>query len=461
MRSAGTHALRLGAVLLAGAALRCSLVTDLDGLSGGSASASSTDASAPEAGTGVITQPDGSLLLRDTTRADFDAGLHSGTKTEADSVTLADGGAGRFRSRVHDAGREVTFVSLAWTPAAPYGKPLPNNAGRETGYVRDGLDMRGNVALFHFDGAEGPLTNATDTSGANNDGAAASRDRIVAGGVVGNALADDVADYVKIPVPTESKLNFGVADVTWAYWVRSTEDCPSANPPKGNRVHLGMEESGGNSTHVWLGCTSIGDACPAPDGTGRAGGTWCAERAVTEDCASFCGRTRINDGAWHHVVLVKRGHAPGSLRLFVDGKVDAPDTPIAFKEPIVVRSDTDFGVGGFSRGTFPAAGDFDEVAMWARALDDDEVGAVHRRATLRLSLRVRVCASADCSDDPPFVGGPAGVPFADPAGVPTPPAPAALAGLGRGRYIQYEAELSSATPRATPELMDVSIVARP
>jgi hypothetical protein len=459
MRPPSTHALRLGVLALAALAARCSLVTDLDGLSGGPSSPPDPgDAAAP--GPGPVPQPDGSLLLRDSTAADFNTGTHSGTKTAADSVTLAAGPTGRFRSRVHDAGRDVAFVSLAWTPAAPYGKALPNNAARETGYARDALDMRGNVTLFHFDGPEGSLTSAADTSGANNDGVPSGGSRVGAG-IVGNALSDDASSYVKVSVPSESKLNFGDADVTWAYWVRSTQDCPSANFPSGNRVHVGMEETGGNSTHVWLGCMSSANRCPAADETGRAGGTWCAERTASSDCASFCGRTRINDGSWHHVAIVKRGHRPGTLRLFVDGKVDAPDVPTAFVAPIVVSARTELGVGAFSGGSFQASGDFDEIGIWSRALEDDEVGAVHRRAALRLSLRVRVCTRADCSDDPPFRGGAGDAPFADASGALTPPGPASLADLGRGRYIQYEAELSTATAGVTPELIEVSMLARP
>jgi hypothetical protein len=454
-----THLLAVAGALAAAATLRCSVFTDLGGLSGG---VPGDDAGATEAG-GPQVLPGGDVDLVDDDAGDFDAGEHEGTAVVGGRVSLASARSGRFVSRVHDIGRDAALVSLAWTPGAPYGKRLPDRGGAERGYPSGALDMRDNVLLFHFDGPAGALSGAVqDESGSDNHGSAAGQGSTIAAGLLGGAMRDDIQGRVAVPVGAASGLNFGVSDFTWSYWVRSTQDCPPTNPPYGNRVHLGYDESSGDRTHLWLGCASTaGSSCAAPDGTGRAGGTWCSRQSPSSDCVGFCGRTPINDGKWHHVAVVKQGHNPGTLSLFVDGKVDTPVVPTAFATPIAVEPGIELAVGAFSGGTFPAAGDFDEVAVFRRALGGDEVRSLYLRGALSLSIRVRVCKLPDCSDDPPFAGPAAGAAFDDATPSLAPPAAADLSGLGRGRYVQYAAALASAAADASPELVDVRIRARP
>ena len=45
-------------------------------------------------------------------------------------------------------------------------------------------------------------------------------------------------------------------------------------------------------------------------------------RGESDDALTVCGRSRIDDGEWHHVA-VTRARATGALQLFVDGAVDA------------------------------------------------------------------------------------------------------------------------------------------
>lgn len=453
-------AARAASVLVAGLAVGCSLVTDLGGLSGGGEGGSGSISGDAAVGDAL---PPGSLTsVGDATQAEFAAGTFEGTQAVDGRVVLKAGAVeGRFVSRVLDAARDASFATLAWTPLAPYGKPLPDRGGKERGYERDGLDMRDNVLLFHFDGDTGPLSGVvSDVSGADNHGLVRTRASTASDGVILSALRDELDGYVAVPIAAGSGLNLAASDVTWMFWVRTTQDCPVASPPSGNRVFLGAEE-GGDSTHLWFGCrATYGSDCPGVGGTGHAGGTWCSRRDPTADCASFCGGTTINDGAWHHLAVVKRGHAPGTLRLFVDGERDAVDVATAFETPIAFAPDTELALGALSRGTFAATGDFDEVAIFRRALSDDEVRAVFRRGALDLSLRVRVCARADCSDGPPFVGPRVGVSFRDePPSVEPPSAP--LTALPRGRWVQYEATLRSRAAGESPALDAVTVLLGP
>ncbi|HEU4406408.1 MAG TPA: LamG domain-containing protein [Polyangiaceae bacterium] len=471
------------AALCFGLAHACSFSGDLDGLSGpgaagtagaagagagaGAGGAAGAGGGAPSGGGGsggTAAGAGGGLAFSDRgLEGGFGAGTFDGSAWDGDHVALGAGrGAGRFVSRVFDAGGPAAWSSIAWEPGAPYRKPLPGSGGEDAPYRQGRASMAANVLLLHFDETSGGATKLApvDASGEGHEVVVAGAGA-AAPGPFGLSLDDELGGYVFARIDAASGLNFGTSDFTWALWVKTTQPCPSESAPSGNRVHLGAEDEGFPRTHLWLGCTSSA-GCPGADGTGRAGGTFCTS-SEGDACVNYCGRTVINDGAWHHVAVVKRGHFPGALRLFVDGAPDlgAGDRVFTFSAPLDFEPGVEFAVGGFSRGTFPAAGAFDEVAVFRRALGDDELGALYRRGALGLGLRVRVCARPDCSDAE-FVGpaGPASA-YVDAAEGRAPTSPTELRGLPPGRYFQYEASLESTAPGASPELYAVEIVASP
>jgi hypothetical protein len=219
-----------------------------------------------------------------------------------------------------------------------------------------------------------------------------------------------------------------------------------------------MEEGGADRTHMWLGCSvTTTAACSGP--AGRLGGSGCGKREGNDECASYCGVAAINDGAWHHLAIVKRGHAQARLRTFVDGVLDGPEVVASFAAPFSVVSGSELAVGALSGGSFQAEGDFDEVLAFRRALGDDEIRGLYTRSSVGLSLRVRTCGDATCSGDPPFVGPGGGEgPFVDPDGASAPPSSLALT-LPRARYVQYEVTFDALTTRVSPELFSVVIEA--
>lgn len=416
-------------------------------------------------GTGGSAAGGGDLVFTDDElEGEFGEGTFQDTAWSEDHVGLAAGSSsGTFRSRVFDAGGEVIWNSFVWTPGGPYGKRLPDGAAAESGYRAGSVDMTDNILLWHFAGETGGLADGftfADDSGAGHDAVVQSGAALVAG-VFDQALDDDIDGYAYTLIDDNSSLNFGQSDFTFALWINTTHDCPSDNPPSGNRVYIGADESSDDQTHLWFGCTSSSSGCPNPDDTGRAGGTFCSRKTPTNDCVGYCGQTVINDGSWHHMAIVKEGHAPGELHLYVDGRPDLGPgitEPISFDTTVVFPGGTEFTVGAFTNGTFQAAGTFDEPAVWRRALQETEIAAIHARGVLRQSLRVRVCTAADCSDGPAFVG-PAGdpEPFVDPPEALTPPIPTALSGLPPGRYFQYEVSFDSAAPNLEPELYAVTV----
>ncbi len=398
---------------------------------------------------------DGTVAFVDESQRDFEAGQSESVSVEIGRVALDLGASeGAFTSRVFDAGSEVEWQSLAWTPEGPYGIPMPANGAIETGYAEGGLDMTENVLLLRFDDLEVARVGAAvaDASGAGNDGFVAGSSMSSTAGLIGRAADDTDQGYVSVPIASDGGFQFGTGDFTFALWFAYGGDCAT------NNVFMGADNADGSDAfaHLWLGCSGFDSAC-ANDGQVRLAGTLTDLHDGAHDI-SYCSQTVIDDDQWHHAVMVKVGHNPTVVHLYVDGILEFEvgggfDTPIAFPDQ------PDFGVGGFSRGTYPARGRFDEVAVWGRALSADEVAAIYRRGVTALTFQVRSCAEHDCSDDPAFVGGEALAidgSFVAPSDALSPGASVSVDGVV-GRYIQYRAAFAGPAVGEGPALARVEL----
>ncbi len=427
---------------------------------------SSGSSDADVSSTGDTAGP-GAVVFRDD-ELDGEFGEGSG-----DNVEYADGrlqmtgtrGAGRFVSRVFDAGQAVAWDRLSWAPLAPYGKALPDDAGVELGYAEDGIDMAGNVLLMHFDGP-GDLpgdAEVSDTSGRNNHGTiiTVGSSSGTVEGVFGGALFDHVDGYVSIPTAGTQDFDFGNDDFTWSIWFQFTHGCET------NNTFIGVDDliGGGDGTpHLWMGCTNNAwDECPVVGPEPRPAGVLHAVQGDLDDGAFYCGGTTINDGQWHHMAIVKEGHVGGEVRLYVDGELDTTEAA-TFAAPILMLNDSDYGIGGFSGSTFPSQATLDDAAMWTRALGDGEVAALYRRGARGLTLQVRACTEAACADEPPFVGGDTLSStefFVDPDGALAPETEISVAGLPATRYLQYRVEFTGPATSPGPALTSVTITGAP
>ncbi len=401
----------------------------------------------------------GRVMFVDDSAATFGMGTLDRIAVDGDTVKL-DGSerTGTIVSRVFDANGQRAWTSLSWTPRGPYGKNLPDGRGTETGYGEDAVDMASNLLLWHLDEA-GELVDGdpvADGSGRGNGGLVLSPDaplRFV-DGLVGNAVVDRRDTYLYLPTSTTADFDFGTGDVTWSLWVNTTEDCSDRN-----KVYLGIDGATSPNTHMWLGCTRPGTSvCPAESPGGLAGGYF-HSASGTSDGGGYCGTTLINDGAWHNLIIVKSGHTSARLRLYVDGMME-DDRSVAFDGPLDFPMDPDLTVGDFTGGTYPAIGDFDEVAIWSRAVTAPEARSIYRRGALSLSLQVRACDDAACAGEA-FVGpdGTSATSFVD-TGTLTPATTATLTGL-TGRYVQYQARFDTLSTTASAVLERVAMTGDP
>lgn len=446
----------------------CSLLFDLDALSEGTSGAGAGDASstisaggAGGAGSGGGTAGAGAMgFTDDELDGEFGAGTFDSTAWTGDRVALAPGATqGEFRSRVFDAASPATWQAISWSPLAPYSKPLPDNGEDEIFYDEGEVDMEDNVLLLHLDG-EGPLPPGLpipDTSGRANHfisegvfGAAAT----FTAGRFGAAIEDGLDTWLFTVVGPTSDFQFDEGDFTWALWVRTTQDCT------GNKVHLGVED-GSPGAHLWLGCAPPSyENCPAGAAGGRAAGYLTSAQGTDLDGDGFCSAKVITDGAWHHVALTKQGHASAVVRLYVDG-LEEDVRMMSFVGPFVFAEAPQLAVGAFSGGSYKAAGTFDEVAIWLRALDPDEITALYHRGALRLGLQVRPCPDATCATGGAFTGPglQAGTFFLDPPYADEPGTAVPITGVPASRFFQYLVRFETDVPGLSPGLEAVTLTA--
>lgn len=439
---------------------------DVDTGTGSDGATSSADTAGPEPD-GTDTTPDDSTVggssieLSDDDEADFAAGTWEGvTWLEdglGDGIGLDGVDEGTLRSRVFDAGQPVTWTTLRWSPRGPYGKPLPDGGLSERGYAEGGADMSDSVLLLHLDGrgTASPGTLLPDASGQDHDFLLESPTGLPwVPGIFGQALADDMDSYAHDGAWVDD-FSFGEEGFTWSLWARSNAPCVGTDVGS-NQVYLGIEGPGSPRSHLWLGCRyPTSGECPEAGGTaGRLGGTY--DDPVTTG-PRLCGSTELVDDRWHHLAVTKRGHEDAVVAIYLDGRVEDLQ-PHAYGASIEFPFGTELALGAFTNGTFPAAGTFDEVAIWRRGLMADEVTALYHRGVLRLTLEVRACADPECSDQPPFVGpdGIEGSVFVDPSQALAPGTELSLPAGLFGQYFQYRARLQG-PGGASPVLQSVTL----
>jgi Concanavalin A-like lectin/glucanases superfamily len=265
-------------------------------------------------------------------------------------------------------GAKIVAIGVFWCIAGCFslftstsdlaGPPLgaDGEGGVDAGARPDAADPA-LVAYWPFDESAGIVV--IDTSGHGHDG------RLNAGatrtpGVLGGAIHFDRAAAGGVQATI---VGFGLAGVTMAAWVKSTDTASSQSRVCG---------AGFETSYMFV---NFNQGLPFLEAqTQRA--YWGAGSRVTP----------VADDQWHHLASVV-DRSRQEIRFFVDGAL-AGVAPPAVKDAGADADDTfgnpaksyEFVIG--SESTNPAlefGGTIDEVRVYSRALDENEVASLARR----------------------------------------------------------------------------------
>jgi hypothetical protein len=185
----------------------------------------------------------------------------------------------------------------------------------------------------------------------------------VTGALVGDtnraAHFDGVNDQVSMGDPGNGSLDFGTGDFTLEAWVKGTAN--------NERTIAAKRAANGNSPYWQVTVT---------DDTGWTGRVRAnvSDGAVTR--VAYGPNIRVDNGAWHHVVIVFDRDT--GITIYVDGTGNS--TAGAFTGS--VSNSAGLLVGKSGNATFGwLAGDLDEVALYPSALSAAKVAA-HRNSGL-------------------------------------------------------------------------------
>ena len=188
-----------------------------------------------------------------------------------------------------------------------------------------------------------------------HDGACGAQCPTPATGNVNGGQAFD-GSRTAINVPPDAAFDWGVASsFSIEFWFQTDGVLP------GNKVIIGRDDSA-TPLHWWVGYQGGGQAA-----------FYLVDTAGTS--AEVIGTTDLTDGAWHHVVAL-RDATTDQIRLYVDGAVQDA-VPVTYASGFGSTT-AELNVGWLDLlDGFHLQGILDEVALYSRALSDEEIRKHH------------------------------------------------------------------------------------
>jgi uncharacterized repeat protein (TIGR01451 family) len=325
----------------------------------------------------------------------FGGGTPDGASWDPDVEALTmdspSGGVSTFDSRIMERSNGAHgWNSIGLLPTRPLGMPLPDDNAFESDYPAGNVDMADNVLLLHLDELVGSES-FIDTSGEENHMSCRVPSELRscptagADGVLGNAISLFNGDYQSIVLDntdsaTESDLVVA-NDFTIALWVNPDDlyhhqvfitkhiYIPGGD---GDIIHFGLRNGlyrfklrhvayeEGSVTTGWQHLTVVGRTNAAETQT---------------DVTLY----RNGDELWTH-----------TFNIAADDEADG-------KWAIGNDFDVDYSADNFLYG------DIDEVAVFNRAMDADEIQDIYLRGALQARFQVRTCDDRFC-DTETFAG---------------------------------------------------------
>ncbi len=302
---------------------------------------------------GIFEEGQNTYQIITSTHVDFDEGTYDNTTWG--SVKLINGHSiGTYTSRIFDAGAVVNWKSISWAEDLPYGEELSPSAN--------------NKLLLHLNEASGLIY---DSSGNNNNGVVYGA-AYGANGKFSTALSfDGINDYVDIS--NSESLNITGNQLTLEAWVKW-----NINPSSGNQWANIIDKNGDNE--------------------------WQIQHSQTNSHFEFAVRTTSNrryiqstttpqQNRWYYVAGVYNGT---HISIYVNGIKERSFTLNG--DISTSSSNISLGRRGINNDRY-FNGVIDEVAVYSRALSDEEIMNHYKRGALRLNVSVRGCDDSLCSGE--------------------------------------------------------------
>lgn len=330
------------------------------------------------------------------------------------SCKYGGGNQGIYTSKILDATGYSKWENISWETEVPYGQELPSNQVLETGNFIRGMDMTGNLGLWHMNESAG---NIVDSSGNGNNGTVNGGVAYSQPGKMGTALSFNGSDsYVFIP--NHSSLN-PEDELTLLAWVNWDID------PALGLSHASIINKYGDNQYR-LHHTNSNSAFEFAVRTAPNGDRWV--NSVTKPQA----------GVWYFVVGTYDG---SDLKIYVNGNLENT----ASHGGDLVTSTSDLNIGRRTSNDRFFDGTIDEVAIFDRALSSQEIEDIYKRGVLNLDINVRSCNDNTCDteiwkdlDD-------------------SSPQNLSTNGVSDNQYFQYKFDFDSDDTDFTPQLYDVTV----
>lgn len=322
---------------------------------------------------------------------------------------------GVVTSRVMDYESSNSWSGLKWITTIPFGKELTGDADASgsitssdsetsadypllvgsTGSTTDDDLMSGIVGLWRMN--ESSLNTAPsgsdfeDKSGAGNHGNET-------GGVTpgqlgmlaGSAAFDGSNDYVSVGSnnfpSTKGSVSFWMNAKSWAAFALPINFQSNTGTSYVNRISFERH----NTNDPGGGCTAANSDDAINFVTSDTSGT-------NNGASSLCGTQALKTNRWY---LVTGTWSSTEKKLYIDGKLEASYSTPNIPGAVPSRNN----IGGSTEWSRYFNGLIDEVAIWDRDLHEDEIRQLYRRGANRIKYQVRTCTTADCSDNPTWLG---------------------------------------------------------
>ncbi len=311
-------------------------------------------------------------------------------------------------------------------------------------YSASGANMTDNELLLHFNEASysGTVDEVVDKSGNENHGLVVGGGDTVAYGKLNRAASFDGVDD-SVTIADNNTLDTKESDLSIEAWIK-----PENVSQAGYIVTKRLNESPWTQWGVGIfdGSTNYGSGkkLVCTFGLTSGSGSYFHDVVTVDD---------ILDGDWHHVVC--RVDYGNNIEVFVDGvKVDTNIirdqswTSLENDEPITV---------GSGNGAFYYKGLIDEVAVYSRALLDEEVLDRYKRGAVRVKYQIRSCNDSAC-DGETYMGpdGTASTYYSELQNSFYSTPAIGLASVPNNTYFQYKAIFETENASYLPEISSVT-----